>query len=391
MHSGSADVPVWRLDPMTPKLRVKAAMDLQAPDRVPLMCQLSIGHMLQQLQLSPSEFWHEPQVFADGLIRLREIYDFDGILVSLHGHDLRWRENILERTPTSEGGEEIRWKDGSRTVYPVDDLPRHYSAAEQKKPSFEEFTESDLPPTLTYIPVSQGLYFTIDSAHKFDVFHMLRQKIGVEYSLHGEVTSPLDYFLDFFGHQNALMYLIDDAEKAKRVLEHFTRQIEQLATEMCETGIDAMKLSSPFAGSGFISPEFYEEFVSPFEGRIARAVRKKGVHFYTHTCGAIGDRLELMFDAGVSGIECLDPPPLGDVELADAKGRTRGRGFIKGNIDSVNKLLFGSEQEILDDARERLEVGKEGGGFILSTACSVAPHVTRSKLLLLREAVERWG
>ncbi|MGB2869136.1 MAG: uroporphyrinogen decarboxylase family protein [Bacteroidota bacterium] len=376
---------------MTPKLRVKAAMDLQVPDRVPLMCQLSIGHMLQQLRVSPSEFWHEPQVFAEGLIRLREIYDFDGILVSLHGHDRRWKDTILERKPAPEGGEEIRWKNGSRTVYPVDDLPRHYATGDQKKPSFENFRLSDLPPTLSYIPVSQGLYFPIDPAHKFDVFHILCQKVGATHSIHGEVTSPFDYFLDFFGHQDALMYLIDDSDKAKRVLDHFTTLIEQLAVEMCETGIDAIKLSSPFAGSGFISSGFYSEFITPFEGRIARAVRAKGVHFYTHTCGAIGDRLELMFDAGVSGIECLDPPPLGDVELADAKQRTRGRGFIKGNIDSVNKLLFGSEQEILDDARTRLEVGKQGGGFILSTACSVAPHVTRSKLLLLREAAERWG
>jgi uroporphyrinogen-III decarboxylase len=93
----------------------------------------------------------------------------------------------------------------------------------------------------------------------------------------------------------------------------------------------------------------------------------------------------------VSGIECLDPPPLGDVELEDAKRRTKGLGFIKGNIDSVNTLLYGEPGEILADARRRIEVGKEGGSFILSTACSVAPRVDRSKLLLLREAVDAWG
>lgn len=160
---------------------------------------------------------------------------------------------------------------------------------------------------------------------------------------------------------------------------------------MCSAGVDAIKVSSPFAGAGFISPTFYHDFVLPFEQEIAEAVRNLGVHIYTHTCGAVSDRLELMFDAGVSGIECLDPPPLGNVELEDAKRRTKGRGFIKGNIDSVNTLLFGSHEVILNDARKRIEVGKEGGGFILSTACSVAPRVERSKLLLLREAVEKWG
>jgi len=160
---------------------------------------------------------------------------------------------------------------------------------------------------------------------------------------------------------------------------------------MSSAGVDAIKVSSPFAGAGFISPEFYREFVLPFEGEIARAVRARGIHIYTHTCGAISDRLEIMCDAGVSGIECLDPPPLGNVELEDAKRRMRGRGFIKGNVDSVNTLLRGSTEAILEDARRRIQIGKEGGGFIFSTACSVAPRVEREKLLLLREAVEWWG
>lgn len=38
---------------MTPKERVKAAMDLQSPDKTPLMCQFSFGHMLLQLDVSP--------------------------------------------------------------------------------------------------------------------------------------------------------------------------------------------------------------------------------------------------------------------------------------------------------------------------------------------------
>jgi hypothetical protein len=43
-----------------------------------------------------------------------------------------------------------------------------------------------------------------------------------------------------------------------------------------------------------------------------------------------------MAGSGASGIECLDPPPLGRVELEDAKARVGGRIFIKGNIDPVH-------------------------------------------------------
>ncbi|HQG44838.1 MAG TPA: hypothetical protein PLG50_04205, partial [bacterium] len=87
----------------TPRERMREAMELGTPARVPLMCQLSIGHMLLQLDVSPLEFWHDADLFAEGLCRLREIYQFDGVLVSLHGHDPDWRSGIRSRKETPSG------------------------------------------------------------------------------------------------------------------------------------------------------------------------------------------------------------------------------------------------------------------------------------------------
>lgn len=373
---------------MTSRERVRIAMDGGIPDRVPLMCQLSIGHMLLQLGAVPLDYWHDVHVFADGLVKLRAIYGFDGILVSLHGHDPEWRVGIRSREPSPEG-EIVTWANGEQYLYLLDDLPK--SLIREAKPPVEEFKLSDLPATLPYIPVSGGLRFAIHPEHTFDIFDLIREKAGEDVSMHGEITSPFDYLLDLFGYEEALMALLTDTEKCQAILDHFAVLVEDLAVRMCATGVDAIKVSSPFAGSGFLSPEQYREFVLPHEGRIARSVRAQGVHIYTHTCGAISDRLEAMLEAGVSGIECLDPPPLGNVELADAFHRFNHRAFIKGNIDSVHTLLMGTNEKILSDAHERISVGKQAGGFILSTACSVAPPVKREKLLLLKEAVEKWG
>lgn len=375
---------------MTPRERVCAAMRLQPVDKVPLMCQMSIGHMQLQLQCSPVEFWYEVNAFADGLIKMRETYNFDGILVSLHGHNPHWNDNILSRKTTREC-EEVIWKNGDTTEHVFDDLPRHHKARQVQSVSPAEFDLNSLPQTLSYIPVSQGLYFQIDWDHPFDIFKILKDRVGEEYSIHGEITSPFDYYLDLLGYENALMGLIEESDKAHAILSHFTALIKDCAQKMCDTGIDAIKVSSPFAGSTFISPGFYAQFVQPYERELALAVRAKGIEIYTHTCGSISDRLELMFGAGVSGIECLDPQPLGDVELEDAFMRIGDQGFIKGNIDSVNILLFGTEQEILEDVHRRIEIGKRHGGFILSTACSIAPPAKREHIQLLRTAVDRWG
>jgi uroporphyrinogen decarboxylase len=155
--------------------------------------------------------------------------------------------------------------------------------------------------------------------------------------------------------------------------------------------LDAIKISSPYAGAGFISPEFYRRFVLPYESQVVNAVRDLGTHIYIHTCGKINDRLEMMAESGASGIECLDPPPIGNVSLENAKARIGHKIFIKGNIDPINMCLQGSIEDVRKDAAHRIEIGKQGGGYILSTACSIAPHTKRENVQALDEIAEDVG
>jgi len=112
---------------------------------------------------------------------------------------------------------------------------------------------------------------------------------------------------------------------------------------------------------------------------------------YVHTCGAIGDRLELLLQSGFNGVDTLDPPPLGDVQLADAVKRLHGKAFIKGNIDPVNTLLKGTADRVRHDAKMRTLTAGPGGGYILSSACSVAPRVPPENMEVLAEVAREYG
>jgi len=360
------------------------------PDRVPVMCQMSIGHMLLQTGHSAAAFWSSAEIFAEGLLTLRKSYRFDGILVSLHGHSPDWEKRLV-RVDKEVVGEVVHWKNGDKTVFPPDDLPRHCAAVERAVPYLSDFDPVSIPDVVNFIPVSQGLDFPIDPEHSFDIVDLIVAKVGAETSVHGEVTSPFDYYLRLFGHTQALIGLLDDPQRAKEILERYTDGIVRLSSGLAVHGVDAVKVSSPYAGSGFISPRFYRDFVMPYEGRIAKAVRGLGIPAYIHTCGAIDDRLEIMVEAGFSGIECLDPPPLGNVELADAKRRVGDRAFIKGNIDPVHILLGGTVEKVRQDAKSKLKVGKPGGGYILSTACSIAPFTPRENVQILAEVADEFG
>ena len=376
----------------TSKQRVWAAMNLQKPDRVPLMCQFSIGFMMTQLKPDPVAFWYDRETFAEGLIELCRQFRFDGILVSLHGHSDAWKKDLIRREEMEPGKVKLHYPDRVE-IHSWIDLPIVEFNSPVQNPTIEAVDpEKDIPSEIDYIPVSNNLHFPLCKDHMFDIFDLLYGKVGDELSIHGEITSPFDYFLDYFGYENGLIALMLEPEKSKRILAKFTDGIVALAEGMCRKPIDAVKISSPFAGQGFISKDAYREFVLPFESRIIETIKAAGKKVYIHTCGSIGDRLELMRESGASGLECLDPVPVGNVDIEDAFERIGETMFIKGNIDSINTLLFGSDEKILQDVRHIMEVGMtKGKGFILSTACSIAPKVPRENILKLSELIQEYG
>lgn len=388
---------------MNSKERMAAAMRHGPVDRVPVMCQLALGHYLLNTELTPVEVWFTSEGFAAALTTLRQRYAFDGILINLLGTDPDWMRWVRRIETAHDGGQTVYFRNGDVAQCPADDNAHHFPAEPRRPLSIEE-----VDPDRIYYDDPHGVgglkypfYFGLEPStptrdeywpdYIFRTIDMVIEQVGEDVSVHGEVFSPWTQFMELLGYEQSLMYLVDDPHRVHAILDAYAAGTSDLAVRQAKRGVDAVLISSAFAGGGFISPQQYEEFVVPYERRVARAIATAGIPAYTHTCGRIGDRLELMVNTDTNGIDTLDPPPLGTVELEDAKRRVGDRLFFKGNIDAVNTLLTKSRSVVRQDALHRLAVGSRGGGYILSSACSVAPRVPPENLTVLAEASCEFG
>jgi len=378
---------------MLPRERLIKAMELKHPDRVPSMSQFSIGFMNHQLKdkdISPMELWLDAEKYAEALLFLREKFDFDGILVSIHGHDPHWKDKV-RKIETENGYEKAVFNDREE-IYPEDDLPLFRFHGHPREVSLEDPNIlSYIPKKVNYVPASRESHFFISDDNPYRIFQILNDETRGRFSIHGEVTSPLDYFLNFLGYENALTCMMIYPDTCEAILQKFTDGIVEMADGICSQDIDAVKISSPFAGMGFISPEMYRTFELPYLSQIVRAIHEAGKFSYIHTCGKINDRLEMLGQSRATGLECLDPPPIGNVKLDEAFSRIGNRMFIKGNIDSVNTLLKANDDQIRQDIFNRLQTGMRYRGFILSTACSIAPGVKAEKVRMITQMAEKYG
>jgi uroporphyrinogen-III decarboxylase len=375
----------------TSKELMASAMAQKKPSSIPVMCQLANGHTVINTKVHPIDYFLSNDVWADCLIQMRAKYDFDGILVHKPGR-VKGIEDMIERRDYDMETPTLYLKDGSRIECTRDDDSYYKPAEGFKRPTLDELNfDAPLdwaPETFKAFQASKATYDYNKPEdipdHVFGTIDRVIAKVGNEYSVHGEVRAPFDHFLNILGMEDGLVALMDNPERCHKLMERLTPWSISLAVAQVRRGAQAIKVSSPFAGSGFLSREMYEEFVLPFESQLAQAVRAEGGAIYTHTCGAIGDRLDLLCRCGVSGIECLDPEPLGNVDIKDAVTELKGKIFIKGNIDPVNTLLRGSADTIRRDVTYTLEsAGHDMPGFILSSACSVAPPAPPDNLKLM--------
>ena len=382
---------------MTARERMNRAMrprSGQVPDRVPVMCQLSLGHYFLHAAGSAVDIWHDTAAFGDALLALQQRYGFDGILVNLPGRDPGWRGALaaMERRGRDT---ELRWANGAVTTAPADDNPHVRTPGRDGAPGRTAATVD--PERLFYVEPHGQFGVEMISAGgippwQFDTIRYVRER-APDVSVHGEVFSPFSQWLEWLDHAEALTALVEDPAKVTACLARLAEGAAALARGQAAAGVDAVLISSAFAGAGFISRRQYRTFVLPFERAVVDGVKRTypDLPVYTHTCGAIGDRLDLLEESGTDGIDTLDPPPLGTVELADAKRRVGQRLFIKGNLDPVGTLLNGSAESCFSAALERIAAAKPGGGYILSSACSVAPHTPPENVMQLARAASVAG
>lgn len=371
---------------MNAKQRMKAAMAGKKPDRVPLMCQFSLGYLAQHSHMDLIDFWYTPHGLAESYIRAAEQYHFDGILVSITGRNPEEKNAIQEVQDAPDGSKLVVFRTGEQYIVPYNDFPYPAKKEQNGKPSGLAGISVEnlhLPMTKEELP-----------AYEFNILEEILERKKDELSIHGEVGTCFELYLKLFDTwENGLVSLLDEKEKALSLMKYMNKSVILLALSQCELGIDALKLSSPFAGAGFISREMYSKFVLPFEKEVIEAVHEQyGIPCYIHTCGAIGDRLDLLVKTNIDGLECLDPKPLGTVDLEEAVAEIGSKVFIKGNLDSANELRYATSEEVIEIARRRLEIGaKCQKGYILSTACSISPDVPPENISALYSCIKRYG
>lgn len=374
---------------MTSRERVRAALNHQEPDRVPV-CIGGTGNKITEGRIAALKEHFgisgetEPVLVGPQLMRLDDrVLDYLGTDVRyLYANPptgFRSREApgggwyyewglIYREHPESKMYEYVNRPLADATIADLDSFdwpdaadPSRWAGLREKARQMYEQTDYAL---VAYRPMYNGL---------FELCQVLR---GTEKLFMDLILQP-----DF---AEALFW------KAGEVLKGLYRaQLDAVGdyVEWVEFGDDLGSQSAPL-----ISPDTYRKLLKPVHADLLASIKAhpSKPRLMYHSCGAIRRFIGDILDLGADILHPIQVAAKGMIP-AEIKAEWGDRLSFLGGVDAQHTIPAGTPEEVAAEVRQRiLEMGA-GGGYVLAPSHNMADDVPLENILAFFEAAKKYG
>lgn len=411
---------------MTSRERVLAAIEHRQPDRVPVdlgstpssgISAVAYGKLTEYLGMenSRTRIYDVVQELAQPEEAVLTRFGIDAVDIgrSFNTDDSDWYD--------------IRLSDGRKAQYPVwfrpeqdgDDLKAYHSDGTHiaTKPSGATFFDQTCfpyvdgyPESFEQLPEAMGKVLWAALVHSpwdhagDDGFweqlrdRALRLKKETDYALVIVAGCNLFEWGTFLRRMdNFLMDIYSDQENVERLLdalleEHF-KTLEKVCSSVGDVA-DILRFGDDLGmDSGpFMSPDIYRKLFKPRHKQLCEYVHShSGMKTYLHSCGSIYRLIPDLIDAGY---DVINPVQTNAAEMDPAALKREYGGdicFWGGGADTRTVLNNGTQAEVREHVRERLEIFSPGGGFVFNTVHNIMPDVPPENIAAMYEEIDAFN
>lgn len=378
---------------MTSRERFVTAMRNRVPDRVPVAPDISTYIPMKRMGLTASDFWvggETPQWRA--YLEAADYFGIDAWTAPEFG------------LPTVDEDTDVEWRSESRVDPSRDALVRTTTVTTPEGDLTQEDVcfrgdqsattvklMKDLSRDFRKFKYTQAMPRAIDGPF----LELYRRECATRgYAFGVTVTYPgfHAWTVSVQGGVEALTYAESDTPE---ILQEWFELDMERGTRLMELVLKADLDYLLFGGSGTItlaSPVLAAKYAIPALKKWSRMASDAGLPTMIHSCGknrALADLIVADTDIGM--LNPLEPPPMGDIDLAEVK-RTYGRRLsFMGNLHTTDVMLNGSPRLVRQAAVGAMRAAGSGGGFILSTGDQCGRDTPEENIFALVEAANEYG
>jgi MtaA/CmuA family methyltransferase len=191
---------------------------------------------------------------------------------------------------------------------------------------------------------------------------LLKERVGQDKIVEGWIEGPIAEGADLRGINTLMTDFFDDPPFV-RDLFAFVIELElRFAREQLKAGADVIGVGD--AAASLVGPDFYNEFVWPYEKKLVQGIHALGGKVRLHICGNTRRILEGMgkLDCDIVDLDSLAP-------ISEARQKMGPKTVLLGNLNPVTVLRNGDAAGVTAAIAECHH--QSGPRFIVGAGCEV--------------------
>jgi len=344
---------------MNSKERFQAALNLETPDRVPLLYQhLGGGEwVLQSAGKSLMEGFQSPEAFAEIAMASQRLFEFDNVMVG-------WGDILIEAQAHG-----AKWAFKDKNQYP------HVEA-------YVPFTPESIERIQPVDPLKDE-YWSVP----LRAAGILQEKIGEGIEVVGCINAPFIIASEVIGYDKIMVAPRKNPKEAHKLFETITESAKIYADRIAQDyGLDTLFIVDGTAGADQIGLDFCTQFDLYYVGKLIDHCRSLGLKTIIQN-GSSAPYLEAQAALKPDAIHFNNRA----VDLAKTFDMFRQRLCVVSGIDHMELLLRGTPDDVEREVQRAVDLYGKASGLMLAAGAEMGFKTPVENIRRLKEAAARYG
>ncbi len=193
------------------------------------------------------------------------------------------------------------------------------------------------------------------------------------------------------GMESFCMALAEGSPLVERLIERVGATQQRLVENLLDFDcVGAIRMPDDLGHTcgTIVAPKFLRRYIFPWDEKIGRMVRAKGLLYLVHSDGRLYDVIDDLIQCGFQALHPCEPASM-DIEAL--KRKYAGRLCLFGNIDLDTTMTGGTPEEVEQEVKLRIRTIAPGGGYCCGTSNSVPEYVPYENYLAMIRAIQQYG
>ena len=233
-----------------------------------------------------------------------------------------------------------------------------------------------------------------EKAHAFDMSDILATEkiLGDSGIVMLDTPDPLCLAASLFDMADYLVIAMSEKQVFRKLLDRFAEELYPLIEEVSSRLPGRLwRIYGPeYASPPYLPPEYFREFVCEYVRPMIRMIQQHGGYARIHSHGNLKAILDDIVDMNADGLDPVEPPPQGDVQLSYVR-RHYGRNMVLfGNIEicDIENLPTDQFAQVVHKALEEGTAGNGRGFVLMPSACPIGRQLSSLSLRNYEKMIE---